>query len=243
MKELGAWSPVRQQACEILGSVASAFVSGGDVDLFGLHGALGRRSHPESAYAMNGIVAAAGYGSMKLDRPGTTTTLLVEIIVRLWALVARPEDIVAFSFKNYDAIIYAALPLRGGHPVRRAAGMAGSLSRKATRSLIAAMVFQVGPFVHFDTFHIDMLLIPESLMVSCAIFGMALMIKAALDERSSDGSAGRDSRAGILALGFSSKYLYLPLAILGVSLLRNPRAFKVVCFAGAIGFIAFNLVF
>ena len=45
---------------------------------------------------------------MSFDHPGTTTTLLVEIIVRLWALVARPDDIVAFSFKNYHAIIHAA---------------------------------------------------------------------------------------------------------------------------------------
>src|ERR1700759_3159396 len=132
----------------------------------------GRQVDPESAYAMNGIVAAAGYGSMKFDHPGTTTTLLVEIIVRLWTLVARPEDIVAFSLKNYDAIIYAARSCEA--VILFGALLAGGIIvAKVTRSVIAAMVFQVGPFVHFDTFHIDMLLIPESLMVSCAIFGMA----------------------------------------------------------------------
>lgn len=37
---------------------------------------------PESAYTMNGLVAAAGYGSLKFDHPGTTTTLLVELVIR-----------------------------------------------------------------------------------------------------------------------------------------------------------------
>jgi hypothetical protein len=201
----------------------------------------GRQVDPESAYAMNGIVAAAGYGSMKFDHPGTTTTLLVEIIVRLWALVARPEDIVASSFKNYDAIIYAARTCEA--VILFGALLAGGIIvAKATRSFAAAMVFQVGPFVHFDTFHIDMLLIPESLMVSCAIFGMALMIKAALDDNPPTVRLGVVSGL-MFALGFSSKYLYLPLALLGVSLLRNPRAFWAACIAGATGFLAFNFIF
>jgi hypothetical protein len=68
------------------------------------------------------------------------------------------------------------------------------------------------------------------------------VIKAALDEEPPTVRFGVVSGL-IFALGFSSKYLYLPLAILGVSLLRNPRAFKAACVAGAIGFIAFNLVF
>jgi hypothetical protein len=200
----------------------------------------GRQVDPESAYAMNGIVAAAGYGSMKFDHPGTTTTLLVEIIIRLWALVARPDDIVAFSFKNYDAIIYAARACQT--LILSGALLAGGIIvAKATRSVVAAMVFQIGPFVHYDSFHIEMVLIPESLMVSCAIFGMALVIKAALDEEPPTVRLGVVSGL-IFALGFSSKYLYLPLAILGVSLLRNPRAFKAACIAGAAGFIAFNLI-
>jgi hypothetical protein len=60
----------------------------------------GRQVDPESAYAMNGLVAAAGYGSMKFDHPGTTTTLLVEVIIKLWALVVHAPDIVAFGLKN-----------------------------------------------------------------------------------------------------------------------------------------------
>jgi hypothetical protein len=200
----------------------------------------GRQVDPESAYAMNGIVAAAGYGSMKFDHPGTTTTLLVEIIVRLWALVARPDDIVAFSFKNYDAIIYAARTCEA--VILFGALLAcGLIVAKATRSVVAAMVAQVGPFVHFDSFHIEMLLIPESLMVSCTIFGMALAIKAALDEEPPTVRLGVMSGL-TFALGFSSKYLYLPLAICGVSLLRNPRAYKAAFIAGVTGFIAFNLI-
>jgi hypothetical protein len=201
----------------------------------------GRQVDPESAYAMNGIVAAAGYGSMKFDHPGTTTTLLVEIIVRLWALVARAEDIVAFSFKNYDAIIYGARTCEA-FILFGALLIGGFIVAKATRSVAAAMVFQIGPFVHYDTFHLEMVLVPESLMVSCAIFGMALVIKAALDEEPPTVRLGVVSGL-IFALGVSSKYLYLPLAILGVSLLRNPRAFKAACVAGAVGFIAFNLIF
>jgi hypothetical protein len=77
--------------------------------------------------------------------------------------------------------------------------------------------------------------------VSCAIFGMALVIKAALDDEPPTVRLGVASGL-IFALGFSSKYLYLPLAILGVSLLRNPRAFRAALIAGAVGFIAFNLV-
>ncbi len=109
----------------------------------------GRQVDPESVYAMNGLIMAAGYPSMMFGHPGTTTTLLVEIIIRVWALVVRPEDIVAFGFRNFDAIVYAArtcealiltgVLIAGGHLV-------GS----ATRSVQAAMLFQVAPFVHFE---------------------------------------------------------------------------------------------
>src|SRR5581483_3973578 len=68
----------------------------------------GLQVDPESAYTMNGLVAAAGYGSLKFDHPGTTTTLLVQLVVRGWALLARADDIVAFGLKHYDAITYAA---------------------------------------------------------------------------------------------------------------------------------------
>lgn len=241
MKELVAWSPSGGRLAKFWVLLLPLLYLAATLIYSACMAPWGRHVDPESAYAMNGIIAAAGYGSMKFDHPGTTTTLLVEIIVRLWALVARPEDIVAFSFKNYDAIIYAARTCEA--IILFGALLAGGIIvAKTTRSLIAAMVFQVGPFVHFDTFHIDMLLIPESLMVSCATFGMALMIKAALDDEPPTVRLG--VMAGLIfALGFSSKYLYLPLAILGVSLLRNPRAFKAALIAGTIGFIAFNLVF
>ena len=49
-------------------------------------------------------------------------------------------------------------------------------------------------------------------------------IKAALDEKQP--SPGLGALSGLtFALGFSTKYLYLPLAALGVSLLRDRRAF------------------
>jgi hypothetical protein len=240
MKKLVAWSPPGGRLAKFWILLLPLLYLAATLTYSACMAPWGRQVDPESAYAMNGIVAAAGYGSMKFDHPGTTTTLLVEIIVRLWALVARPEDIVAFSFKNYDAIIYAARSCEA--IILFGALLAGGIIvAKATRSLIAAMVFQVGPFVHFDTFHIEMLLIPESLMVSCAIFGMALVIRAALDDEPPTVRLGVVSGL-IFALGFSSKYLYLPLAILGVSLLRNPRAFKAALIAGAIGFIAFNLI-
>ena len=40
-----------------------------------------------------------------LAAAGTTTTLLVAMIVRLRAAAVRPVDIVGFGFKNYDAIV------------------------------------------------------------------------------------------------------------------------------------------
>jgi hypothetical protein len=241
MKELVAWPPSGGKFAKFWVLLLPLLYLAATLIYSACMAPWGRQVDPESAYAMNGIVAVAGYGSMKFDHPGTTTTLLVEIIVRLWALVARPEDIVAFSFKNYDAIICAARTCEA--LILFGALLAGGLIvAKATRSIAAAMVFQVGPFVHYDSFHIEMLLIPESLMVSCAIFGMALVIKAALDEEPPTVRLGVVSGL-IFALGFSSKYLYLPLAILGVSLLQNPRAFKAAFVAGAVGFIAFNLIF
>lgn len=199
----------------------------------------GLQVDPESAYTMNGLVAAAGYGSMKFDHPGTTTTILVEIIIRLWALIARPEDIVAFGLKNYDAITYVArtceaLILAGVLLI------GGFIVRNATRSSLAAMLFQVAPFVQLDTFHFEMVLIPESLMASSAILAMALTVKAALDRNPPTERLGVTSGL-IFAFGFSSKYLFFPMAALGVALLRNRRAFAAACLTGAIAFVVFNL--
>ena len=65
--------------------------------------------------------------------------------------------------KHYDAIIYAAraaeaLILSG---VLLASGV---IVRNATRSWLAAMLFQVAPFVSSEVLHFETMLIPESLM-------------------------------------------------------------------------------
>ena len=200
----------------------------------------GRQVDPESAYAMNGLAWAAGYPMMKNDHPGTTTILVVGTVIKLWTFFTGRSDVIEFGLKNYDAIINAsraaeALILSG---VLLASGI---IVRNATRSALAAMLFQVAPFVHPEALHFEVMLIPESLMVSCAILRMALVLKAALDERPP--SVGLGVGQGLaFALGLSSKYLHLPLAILGVSLLRSPRAFVAASLAGFIAFFLFNRV-
>jgi hypothetical protein len=72
--------------------------------------------------------------------------------------------------------------------------------------------------------HFGILLVSESLMVSCAILGMALVLEAALDQKAPTIGLGA-TQGLIFALGLSSKYLYAPLAAMGVSLLRNRWAF------------------
>ncbi|MET4072689.1 hypothetical protein ABID58_007518 [Bradyrhizobium sp. S3.2.6] len=196
---------------------------------------------PESAYTMNGLVAAAGYGSLKFDHPGTTTTLLVELVIRGWALVARTDDIVAFGLKHYDAITTAARTCEA--LVLSGALLAGGLIvGRTTRSAIAGLLFQAGAFVHPDALHFQTVLAPESLMVAIALFGMAIVLKAALDERPPATSLGVVSGL-IFALGFSTKYLYLPQALFAVCLLRSRRAFVAALITGAIGFVGFSLIF
>jgi hypothetical protein len=109
---------------------------------------------------MNGLVAAVGYPFMKGDHPGTMTILLVDIIIRVWALVAGRSDVVDFGLKHYDAIIDAARTAEA-----------------------------VAPFVNAAALHFETVLIPESLMVSCAILGMAFAVKAALDSDPPDEAA------------------------------------------------------
>lgn len=210
--------------------------------LYSSHQAVwGVQVDPESAYTMNGLVAAAGYGSLKFDHPGTTTTLLVELIVRGWALVARARDIVAFGLEHYDAITWAARASEA--LVLTGALLAGGLIvGRTTQSAIAAMLFQAGAFVHPDAFHYQMVLAPESLMAAIALFGMAIVIKAALSAHPPATSLGIGSGA-IFALGFSTKYLYLPQALFAVCLLRSRRALVAATITGAIGFIGFNLIF
>lgn len=200
----------------------------------------GRQVDPESAYAMNGLAWAAGFPMIKNDHPGTTTILLIGIIIKVWAYLAGRSDVIEFGLKNFDAIIYAsraaeALILSG------ALLASGIIVRSATRSTLAALLFQVAPFVHFEAMHFEILLIPESLMVSAAIVGMALVLKAALDETPPTVRLGI-AQGLIFALGLSSKYLYAPLAILAVSLLRNRRAYVVATVVGAVTFFVLNRV-
>src|SRR6266446_5370374 len=200
----------------------------------------GRQVDPESAYAMNGLAWAAGYPMMMSDHPGTTTILLVGLIIKIWAFVAGRSDVIEFGLRNYDAIIYAsrtveALILSGVLLV------SGIIVRNSTRSLLAAMLFQVAPFVSSEAVHFEVMLIPESLMVSCAILGMALVLKAALDERGPTIGLGA-TQGLIFALGLSSKYLHAPLAVMGVSLLRSRWAFATAAVVGPFAFFIFNRV-
>jgi hypothetical protein len=200
----------------------------------------GQQVDPESAYAMNGLAWAAGYPMMKNDHPGTTTILLVGMIIKLWTFLAGRSDVIEFGLKNYDAIIYVsraaeALILSG------ALLASGIIVLNVTRSALAAVLFQVAPFVHPDTLHFEVMLIPESLMVSCAIFGMALALKAALTERVPSAGLGA-SHGLIFALGLSSKYLFAPLAIIGLSLFRNRWASATAWIVGILAFFVFNRV-
>src|SRR5258705_11236724 len=106
----------------------------------------GRSVDPESAYMMNGIAWAAGYGMMKNDHPGTTTILLSGLVTKLGALLGGYPDVLEFGLKYYDALIYAS---RAAHVFLMAAAClaAGTVVRRATRSSIAAMMFQIAPFV------------------------------------------------------------------------------------------------
>ncbi|MGA7810375.1 hypothetical protein, partial [Bradyrhizobium sp.] len=200
----------------------------------------GRQVDPESAYAMNGIAWAAGYGMMKTDHPGTTTILLGGLIIKSWAFLSGRQDTVEFGLKNYDAVIYA---VRAAEALILTSAMlcGGIIVRNATRSAIAAMLFQVAPFVHAEALHFAVMLIPESLMVSCAIIGMALVIKAALDEHPPTGGLGAGLGL-VFALGFSSKYLFAPFIFFCAALLRNRRALAIAILVGAFSFFIFNRV-
>jgi hypothetical protein len=201
----------------------------------------GRQVDPESTYAMNGLAWAAGYPMMKSDHPGTTTILLTGLVIKLWTYLGGRPDVVAFGLKNFDAIIYVsraaeALILSG---ILLASGV---IVWNATRSSLAAMLFQVAPFVHPVALHFDAVLASESLMASSAIFGMALALKAALDE--SPPTPGLGAAQGLtFGLGLSSKFLIFPLAILGVSLLRNRRALGIASLTGILSFFLINRIF
>jgi hypothetical protein len=201
----------------------------------------GRQVDPETTYAMNGIAWADDGLMRKNDHPGTATILLIGLVVKLWTVLAGSPDLVEFGLKNFDAVIYAsraaeALILFG------ALLASGVIVRNATRSALAAMLFQIAPFVHPSVLHFEAMLAPESLMASCAILGMALVLKATLADRPP--TIGLGVAMGLVfAFGLSSKYLHLPLAILGVCLLRNPRAFAMAALTGIFSFAILNRIF
>jgi len=201
----------------------------------------GRQVDPESAYAMNGLAWAAGYPMVMSEHPGTTTILLVGVVVRLGAFFAGRSDVIEFGLKNFDAIIYAA---RAAQAVILSGALlaGGIIVRNVTNSAVAAMLFQISPFANSETLHVEVMLIPESLMSACAIFGMALVLKAALDARPPTIRLGV-AQGAIFALGLSSKILYAPLAVLGVCLLRSPIALAAAFLVGAVSFWLFNFVF
>jgi hypothetical protein len=201
----------------------------------------GQPVDPESAYTMNGLVATLGYPFMKNDHPGTTTILIVDVITRVWAWFARPSDIVEFGLTHYEAITYVARSVQA-LILSGALVASGFIIQTSTRSSIAAALFQVGPFVNPDTFYFQMLVAPESLMVSCGMLGMAFATKAALDERPPKLWLGL-AMGLTFGLGLSSKFLHLPLAVIGVSLLRSPLTLAASVLAGILTFIVLNQIF
>lgn len=200
----------------------------------------GRQVDPESAYAMNGLAWAAGYPMMKNDHPGTTTILLGGIVMKLYAFFSGRSDIIEFGLKNYDAFIYASRAVEA-LMMSLALLAAGLMVQRVTRSAIAAVLFQVGPFVHFELMHFELMLTPESLTISCVVLGTGLVLKSALGREPPTAGLGV-AQGLVFALGLSSKYLYAPLAFLSVALLRSWRAYLLATLVGAIGFFVFNRI-
>ena len=187
---------------------------------------------------MNGIAWTAGYGMILSSHPGTTTIVLSGLVARIGAFLNGQPDVVEFALRHYDALIYVS---RTAHIFLMAGALLGGgiIVRRTTRSAIAAAMFQVAPFVHFEVLHLGTMLAPESLMVTSAVFGLALVLKAALDERPPTVSLGV-VQGVIFAFGLSSKFLYAPLAVLGVALLRNWRACAAAIVVGVLAFFVIN---
>jgi hypothetical protein len=200
----------------------------------------GRVVDPESAYMMNGVAWAAGSGMVLNLHPGTTTILLSGLVTRIGALLNGQPDVVDFALKHYDALIHAS---RAAQIVLMAVALlaGGIIVRRAAQSAIAAGIYQVAPFVGFDALHLGAMLTTESLMVISAVFGMALVLKAVLDEKPPSVGLGL-AQGAIFAFGLSSKFLYAPLVLLGVALLRNWRAFVAATLVGVFAFFAFNRI-
>ena len=155
----------------------------------------GRTVDPESAYMMNGIAWTAGYGMILSSHPGTTTIVLGGLVARIGALLNGQPDVVEFALRHYDALIYASRAIQIFLMFGALLG-GGIIVRRTTQSAFAAAFFQVAPFVHFEALRLGTMLAPESLMVTSAVFGLALVLKAALDRKAADGrprrGAGRD---------------------------------------------------
>jgi hypothetical protein len=200
----------------------------------------GRQVDPESAYMMNGVAWSAGYGMILNSHPGTSTILLSGLVTKIGALLNGQSDVVEFALKHYDALIHAS---RAVQIVLMAVALlaGGIIVRRATQSAIAATIFQIAPFVSFDALHLGAMLTTESLLMTSAVLGMALVIKAALDEKPPTVGLGI-AQGATFALGLSSKFLYAPLAILGVALLRNRRAFVAAALVGVFAFFIFNRI-
>jgi hypothetical protein len=197
----------------------------------------GRQVDPEAAYAMNGIAWAADGMMRKNDHPGTITTLLAGSVVKLGALMAR-TDVVEFGLSYFDPVIYVSRAIEA-LILSAALFFGGIIVGRVTGSVFAAMLFQVGPFVHPELLYWEMLLAPESLMISSGIAGMAFVLKAAIEERRPALWLG--AVQGLTwALGVSAKYLSVPFAVFGVSLLRNPWASALACLAGGLSFFLLN---
>lgn len=200
----------------------------------------GRMVDPESAYMMNGVAWSAGYGMILNSHPGTTTILLSGLVTRIGALLNGQPDVVEFALSHYDALIHAS---RAAHIVLMAVALlaGGIIVRRAAQSAIAAAIFQIAPFVSLDALHLGAMLTTESLLMTSAVFGMALVIKAALDEKPPTVGLGV-AQGVIFALGLSSKFLYAPLALLSVALLRNWRAYVAATLVGVFAFFIFNRI-
>ncbi|MBR1124571.1 hypothetical protein JQ628_23815 [Bradyrhizobium lablabi] len=201
----------------------------------------GLQVDPESAYMMNGIAWAAGYGMMLNAHPGTTTILLSGLVTKIGAFLAGQPDVAEFGLRHYDALIYAS---RAAQIVLMAGALlaGGIIVRRATRSTIAAAFFQCAPFVSSDALHLGAMLTTESLLVTSAVFGMALVLKAALDKEPPTAALGL-AQGLVFAVGLSSKYLYAPMALLSVALLRNWRAYAAATIVGVFAFFAINRIF
>ena len=70
----------------------------------------GRQVDPEATYAMNGIAWAADGLMRKSDHPGTTTILLVGVVVKLWMFLVGSSDVITPKATPTVAAIWINTP-------------------------------------------------------------------------------------------------------------------------------------